>query len=93
MKQEAILKIHGNVQGVFYRAHAQERADELGLAGWVRNMADGSVEMCLQGDENVINEMIDWCYEGPPASQVDEIEVSRKELDSEKELSSFEIRY
>ena len=93
MKQEAILKIHGNVQGVFYRAHAQERADELGLNGWVRNTADGSVEMCLQGDDDIINDMIDWCYEGPPTSQVDEIQVTRKELNSEKDLASFEIRY
>ena len=91
MSKEAVLKINGEVQGVFYRAHSQERAKELGLCGWVCNMPDGSVEMCLQGDEDSIKEMISWCYEGPPASQVEDVEVEWRE--NEEEFDSFEIKY
>lgn len=91
MAKAALLKIYGEVQGVFYRAHSAERARELGLCGWVCNMPDGSVEMCLQGDPETIQEMIDWCYEGAPASQVEDIEVDWGE--SGEKFESFEIRY
>lgn len=93
MRKEAILKIYGDVQGVFYRGFSEDRAHELGLTGWVKNMSDGSVEMCLHGDEDTIKEMISKCYDGPPASQVEEIQTDWKSLDSEKEFESFEICY
>jgi acylphosphatase len=92
MKKQAMLKIHGDVQGVFYRAHAKDRADELGLAGWVRNLADGTVEICAQGSEETIKELISWCYEGPPASQVDEIKTDWQSMPKEK-FDTFEIKY
>lgn len=93
MRKEAILKIYGNVQGVFYRDFSEKCAHELALVGWVKNMPDGSVKMCLHGDEDIIKEMIARCYDGSPASQVKKIHIEWKNIDSEKEFESFNVRY
>lgn len=69
------LRIHGLVQGVYYRGWSAETARALGLRGWVRNRRDGSVEMLLAGDESVVNRMIERCREGPPAARVERIDV------------------
>jgi len=91
MKKQAHLKIFGEVQGVFYRANSQERAEELGLVGWVKNLGDGSVEIVVQGEEEMINEMISWCYEGPTGSAVEDIHVKWEEV--MENFNGFEIRY
>lgn len=93
MKVQYNLKIYGTVQGVFYRANARDRAEELKLTGWVKNNIAGTVEMCLQGDQKAVDEMVDWCYEGPPGSDVEEIKVDKKTLRADEELGTFEIRY
>lgn len=63
----------GRVQGVFYRARAQKKANDLGLAGWVKNNPDGSVTACAQGPENKIKDFIEWCKKGPDSADVKEI--------------------
>ncbi len=55
----------GIVQGVFYRYSTKRKADELGLAGTVRNLPDGSVEVVCEGDEKQIERLIEWCRQGP----------------------------
>lgn len=79
MKQ-ALLKITGRVQGVFYRANALKEAQKLGLSGHARNLLDGSVEVLLQGDESAIHDFIEWAREGSPSAQVSEVEVEWQEL-------------
>ncbi|PTQ10904.1 acylphosphatase [Sphingomonas oleivorans] len=69
------LLIHGRVQGVFFRDWTVETARSLGLDGWVRNRADGSVEALVSGEAQVIARFVALCHEGPPAARVDRVEV------------------
>ena len=68
------LIIHGRVQGVWYRAWTVENATSLGLDGWVRNRADGTVEAFLVGPETDVQDMIRRCHRGPERAHVTEIE-------------------
>jgi acylphosphatase len=70
------LRITGRVQGVGYRAWAIEAARRLGLRGWVRNRADGSVEALVIGADDPVATMIEACREGPFAARVAEIAVA-----------------
>ena len=73
------VRISGRVQGVFFRAEARSRAESLGLAGWARNAADGSVEAVFEGDEARVRSMVDWCRRGPSGARVDDVEVETEE--------------
>ncbi|MCG8510271.1 MAG: acylphosphatase [Rhodospirillales bacterium] len=65
--------VEGRVQGVWFRAWTQEQATRLGLDGWVRNRADGSVEALIHGPKAVVNDLLDALWEGPPSSRVDRV--------------------
>ena len=67
--------IHGDVQGVGFRAHCQYQALELGLNGWVRNRWDGTVEALFEGSEEAVDAMVRWCHQGPPAAEVARVDV------------------
>jgi acylphosphatase len=67
------LHIQGRVQGVWYRGWAVAEAQELGLAGWVRNRRDGSVEALISGPEPAVRAMVERCHRGPPAARVERI--------------------
>ncbi len=69
-------RIRGRVQGVGYRAACSERARELGLAGWVRNRVDGSVEAVFVGPAASLVAMQQWLHQGPPAARVDSVDVT-----------------
>ena len=73
--QSVHLRITGRVQGVGYRAWAIETAARLGLRGWVRNRADGSVEALIIGADDPVAAMIEACREGPFAARVTEVAV------------------
>lgn len=64
------LRITGKVQGVWYRASTVEQARALGLTGWARNCADGSVEVLAIGDAAAIEALIEWAHDGPPNAVV-----------------------
>lgn len=68
------LIVHGRVQGVFYRNWTVGKARQLGLAGWVRNRAEGTVEAVIEGDEDLVRDMIEQMRKGPPAALVDAID-------------------
>ena len=70
--------IVGRVQGVFFRASCRRRADELGLGGWVGNRVDGAVEAVFEGPPGAVQEILDWCREGPPHARVDTVEVAEE---------------
>ena len=67
--------IEGRVQGVFFRASTRDEARARGLAGWVRNLADGRVEAVFEGDKAVVENMLAWCRKGPPYAYVDQIDI------------------
>ena len=67
--------IEGRVQGVFFRASTRDEARARGLAGWVRNRADGRVEAVFEGDKAVVENMLAWCRKGPPYAYVDQIDI------------------
>ena len=75
------LRIRGRVQGVGYRAWALQTATRLGLRGWVRNRADGTVEALVIGADDALAVMIESCYEGPFAARVRDIVVNEAEDD------------
>jgi acylphosphatase len=81
--------VSGNVQGVFFRQKTRDRARSRGAAGWVKNLPDGRVEAVFEGPEDVVDQMVEWCREGPPWADVAEIEVTREEPEG---LDGFEVR-
>ena len=83
------IKITGKVQGVFFRASARKKADELGVKGFVRNEPDGSVYIEAEGDEAQLDQMTSWCWTGPPRARVDKIEVADGVV---KNFITFEVR-
>jgi len=71
----ADLLVLGRVQGVFYRASAQQEAMRLGLCGEIRNLPDGCVEAIVEGPKERVEEFIAWCQKGPPAARVEDVRV------------------
>jgi acylphosphatase len=73
------LIIEGQVQGVGYRAAFAHKAIALGLAGWVRNRRDGSVEACIDGDARAVAALLDWARRGPPAARVARVAIEESD--------------
>ena len=88
-KRSVRIRINGEVQGVGYRAWTVRRASALGLSGWVRNLADGTVEVVFSGPADDVAEMIAACRHGPRMASVHAVE----EVGSAEPLSGrFEQR-
>ncbi|RLG15070.1 MAG: acylphosphatase [Candidatus Nanohalarchaeota archaeon] len=84
--------ITGRVQGVFYRAFTKKSGDDCGVKGWVRNVPDGRVEVFAVGAEDKIDSFTDKLRAGPPASRVDDVDVTViAPEDAEEEYSDFQI--
>jgi acylphosphatase len=81
--------VHGRVQGVFYRASAEQEATRLGVAGWVRNLPDGTVELVVEGDDAAVGRMLDWAGRGPSRAEVTGVDVEGR---PEEGLSGFHQR-
>ena len=95
-KDEGELKIitfqvvvSGKVQGVFFRSSLKNLADGLSITGWTRNLADGTVEALLQGDETRVRKVIDWCHIGPRNAHVDSVKASP--VDEKKIYRNFTV--
>jgi acylphosphatase len=70
------LRVRGRVQGVYFRSATRQTARRFGVVGWVRNVADGSVEAWLEGPGDAVEAVEAWVHAGgPPAAEVDEVEV------------------
>lgn len=67
--------VSGRVQGVVYRQSCRQFARSLGLYGWVRNLADGRVEVWAQGDPEACDQLVDWLWTGPPGASVTGVET------------------
>ena len=68
------LLIHGRVQGVWFRESMKQKAEQLGISGWVMNRADGSVEAVIQGNGQAVAAMLEWTHHGPPLAKVTRVE-------------------
>jgi acylphosphatase len=90
-KERVRIVVRGRVQGVFYRATTQEKAIELGLTGWVRNRADGAVEVVAEGDREELNELVEWCKVGPKHAHVTDVEIRWEPYIGE--FREFTIKY
>ena len=86
MKRAQVV-VRGAVQGVFFRAETRDRARSLGLAGWVRNAADGTVEAAFEGDDERVASMVEWCRRGPAGARVEDVEVAWVEPEGEAGFS------
>ena len=84
------LRIHGRVQGVFFRNWTADKSRALGVTGWVRNRSDGSVEVEAHGDEEAVEALIAACWTGPPAAKVERIEV--EVVEGEGPQSGFVVK-
>jgi len=89
-RERAHVYVSGRVQGVFFRESAREKAEELGLSGWVENLPDGRVEVVCEGASPDVREMVRWCEEGPPTARVENVEADLE--DAGGDLKGFEVR-
>jgi len=64
------IRVTGIVQGVAFRWYTRERAGELGLVGWVRNLPDGSVQLLAEGPREDLERLLLWCGQGPPSARI-----------------------
>lgn len=83
------LVVRGDVQGVGYRAAAGSRAQELGLVGWVRNEADGTVALHVEGPPDAVEDMVAWTREGPSSAAVEGVDEREAEPHGP---SAFDVR-
>ncbi|MBC5775847.1 acylphosphatase [Pontibacter sp. KCTC 32443] len=84
------MKVYGKVQGVFFRASTQEKAEELGLKGFVQNEPDGTVYLEAEGNPETIKQLEAWAHQGPTHARVDKVEV--KEFSKLEGFEKFEQR-
>src|SRR4030042_5488799 len=84
--------VSGFVQGVFFRASTRERAAELRLGGWVRNLSDGHVEVLAEGEQGDVEQLVRWLWEGPPGAEVENVEVKQTSIDT-LEFKDFHTHY
>lgn len=87
--RRATLRIHGKVQGVFFRESSRAEAMRLGLTGWVRNHSDGTVEAVAEGAPDALEDFIRWCHRGPPSARVSHVE--RAEGEPSGEFRTFTV--
>lgn len=91
MRKNVHVFVSGRVQGVWFRANTKQKAEQLGVTGWVRNTHDGRVEAIFEGEEDRIKEMIEWCHRGPPLARIDNVEI--KNQNPTNGFDDFSIKY
>jgi acylphosphatase len=78
--------VRGRVQGVFFRETTRHLAEQAGVAGWVRNQPDGTVEAVFEGETDAVEQLVEASRTGPPMAEVTDLEVIEEEPES---LSGF----
>ena len=91
MKIRAIVTVQGFVQGVAFRHHTVQQAQRHGVTGWVRNLPNGDVQGCFEGEEEAVQALIDWCHAGPARARVERVIVERQSCQGA--FTGFEVRY
>lgn len=75
--------VHGRVQGVFFRDSVRRMASSRGLAGWVRNNPDGTVEAAFEGESDAVEALVSFCRQGPRGAVVEQVEERQEEPEGE----------
>jgi acylphosphatase len=88
MEQALEIIVAGKVHGVFYRKSTLKKANELSLKGWVKNKANGTVQIKAQGQEPNLKELLNWCHQGPEAARVEKVTSKPSQL---QQLEGFKI--
>jgi acylphosphatase len=81
--------VRGDVQGVFFRDSTRSEAERRGVAGWVANRGDGSVEAVFEGDADAVEELVAFCRSGPSRADVRDVDVTEEEPEG---LDGFSVR-
>ena len=89
-RTRAHVYVTGTVQGVYFRATTREEARSRGVDGWVRNLEDGRVEAVFEGPEEDVEELVEFCHEGPEAARVEDVAVSDEDPEGE---GRFRVRW
>ena len=89
-RTRAHVRVSGRVQGVFFRDSTRQKAEELGLGGYVKNTPDGDVEALFEGPKGAVEEMVRWCEEGPPHASVENVSADYEAPGDD--LTGFEVR-
>jgi len=91
MIRKAVITVHGIVQGVYYRYNTKDRADAFALRGTVRNLPNGDVEVVVEGEDDRVRALIEWCRQGPRGARVERVDVQWEEPSGA--FKGFSIRY
>ncbi|KAF0219096.1 MAG: hypothetical protein FD174_2182 [Geobacteraceae bacterium] len=91
MKIRSVVTVKGIVQGVSFRRHTLEKAEKLKVCGWVKNLPNGQVLGCFEGEKEDVDALVAWCGIGPSTAQVDEV-ISRRE-EYRGEFRDFHISF
>lgn len=89
-KVAAHVFVSGEVQGVGFRFSTVNQANQKGVTGWVRNVADGRVEAVFEGSKDTVEQMIQWCHKGPSSARVTDVEVEYQDPEG---MTGFKTRY
>jgi acylphosphatase len=81
--------VRGRVQGVFFRETVRQRAEAAGVSGWVVNRSDGAVEAVFEGEPEAVEELVEFCRQGPSRAEVESAEVTDEDPEG---LAGFEVR-
>ncbi|UCD68616.1 MAG: acylphosphatase [Betaproteobacteria bacterium] len=81
------LRIHGRVQGVYFRDSMRQQARQLGVTGWVRNRLDGTVEALVSGEPQAIAKIIEWARHGPATAKVTDVQIE----ETQGQFDSFDL--
>jgi acylphosphatase len=82
------VTVHGHVQGVFFRDSVRRLAAQHGVAGWVRNTWDGTVDAVFEGEHEDVERLVDFCREGPRGARVERVDVEDEPVEG---LSGFQV--
>jgi len=90
-KVRAHIFASGKVQGVFFRENTVKKAQQLGITGWVKNLADGRLEAVFEGEKDKVEKIVNWAKKGPFLAKVYNLEVEWQEYKGE--FNNFEKKY